>query len=212
MTFVTYLWTHLTEVTNRCQALFKEFPNFSNDGQIRDEYAELRNYDGPMGRQKGRDEVTIRNAQIYADWVLDQMRIRCLTPAQLGRYSELGKQAITTITNGRGYQPSAKQMVGLAKAFRMQPNDVLAGIGLWQQEGTGQVAPEIAEAYRDLDDLGRRYLVRVGLALKEEFAASSEVGRPPSLEELKQQNLKTAAITEPDTARDAKRQSEFHEL
>jgi DNA-binding XRE family transcriptional regulator len=111
------------------------------------------------------------SAERYQSWLEEELRIRCWKPADLARRSGLAKQTLGVILNGQASQPTAWQVASLARAFRKEPNDVYRAIGLWEPSDEPEVPPEIRYAYGELDEVGRRYLVRIGLVLVEEKEA-----------------------------------------
>jgi DNA-binding XRE family transcriptional regulator len=137
---------------------------------IRSRYREIQKYDWLMEEPTGKVIREI-SAERYQSWLEDEMRVRCWKPADLARRSGLAKQTLGVILKGEASQPSAWQVACLARAFRKEPNDVYRSIGLWEPEEKPDVPLEIRHAYNELDELGRRYLVRIGLVLAEEREA-----------------------------------------
>lgn len=87
----------------------------------------------------------------------------------LVRRSGLPKQTVSAIVNGRSPQPTGGQIVALARAFRVEPDDVLAGIGLWEREDRElpPLATYLREALR-LGDEQARYVERSVEAMRAE--------------------------------------------
>jgi len=70
----------------------------------------------------------------YASWVREEMERRGWSQKDLSLASSVGQSMISNILRGMVIRPSAEQIIGLARAFEMDPTRVLEALGWWDQE------------------------------------------------------------------------------
>lgn len=97
-------------------------------------------------------------AQRYADYVRQQMNARDWRQADVARRADIKPATVNQIVQGESVQPTVKQIAGLARAFRVRPDEIFAAIGMWEPTGDARltVPPHVADVWADLDPIAQR--------------------------------------------------------
>ncbi|MHB9108563.1 MAG: helix-turn-helix domain-containing protein [Armatimonadota bacterium] len=104
----------------------------------------------------------------FRQWLLEEMKRRGWTFAELARQSDMTVSHLTRVASGERI-PGAKTCISIARAFRLPAEEVLRRAGLIPPaRGAVEGLEELQAYYRDLTQADRKRLLLIARAMLEE--------------------------------------------